>query len=194
MTQKIRLGERLLRIAEMVTSGASIIDVGTDHAYLPAYLLQNELVKSAKASDINLGPIQKAEATIRRYELLGKLELKQCPGLRDFSPNDADTIIIAGMGGEMIASILDQAPWVCDGEHRLLLQPMSSNEDLRCYLFNHHYYIMDERLALDSGRIYAILDVKGGYGLEVEYKPFEKYASRHVLKEELAGVYLENVI
>ena len=194
MAEKINLGGRLLRIAGMVLPGASIIDVGTDHAYLPAYLLQNGIVKNAKASDISLGPIRKAEATIHRYQLQGRLELKHCPGLRDFSEEDADTIIIAGLGGDTIAMILDEAPWLKSGKHRLLLQPMTSNDDLRRSLFQTGFSIRDETLAMDAGRLYTILDVRGGGKTGADREPFERFVSRHVLKEELAGAYLQRCL
>ncbi len=191
MARTIRLGERLMKIAGMVKRGASIIDVGTDHAYLPAYLLLCGAIDAAKASDIRPGPIARAEQTRRRFCLKDRLELFVCPGLRDFSTSDADTIIIAGMGGETIAAILDEAPWTRDGLHRLILQPMTSPGELRRYLFENGYEIYDEVLARDRGRLYTILDARGGGPGDSARLPFEYFASRHVLGDDLAGAYLE---
>jgi len=191
--QGIRLGARLLAIAKMIGKGASIIDVGTDHAYLPAYLIVSGTVDAAKASDIRIGPLQKAGQTARKHGLNSRLTLRCCPGLSGFSPEDGDTIVIAGMGGETIAEILEGAQWLRDGHHRLILQPMTSNEDLRDYLFRRGYTIRDEVLTKDGRKLYTILDVTGGAG-ERPRSSFERYVSRHVLKEALAEEYLNELL
>ncbi|MDP4109384.1 MAG: class I SAM-dependent methyltransferase [Bacillota bacterium] len=191
MPYTVRISDRLRKIADMVEFGSDIIDVGTDHAYLPAYLIQKGIAKSVKASDLRPGPLRKAELTVRKFGLGGALSLHLCPGLSGFTAEDADTVIIAGMGGETIAGILSEAEWTKDGRHRLILQPMTSNEDLRDFLFDNGYILRNEVLVKDAGKLYTILDAAGGDKENVKYAPFERYASRSLLKEELAGEYLD---
>lgn len=135
-------------------------DIGTDHAYLPIWAVRQGLTSYAIASDINQGPLDAALRNVIRYHTEGKMELRRSNGLQGFSPQDADDIVIAGMGGELIAKILAEASWLKDPEKRLILQPMTSPEELRLFLGEEGYCVRKEPVVEDGGRIYAVMLVE----------------------------------
>ena len=159
---KLELTPRLALLASWVPPGARLIDVGTDHGYLPAWLIQNGRIEEALASDLRPGPLSRAEDTARRCGVEGKMRLRLCPGLSAIRPEEGDTIAIAGMGGENIAMILSAAPWTADGQHTLLLQPQSRSEVLRRFLQDRGYRILREQLVWDRGILYPVLEARGG--------------------------------
>ena len=159
---KLELTPRLALLASWVPPGARLIDVGTDHGYLPAWLIQNGRIEEALASDLRPGPLSRAEDTARRCGVEGKMRLRLCPGLSAIRPEEGDTIAIAGMGGENIAMILSAAPWTADGQHTLLLQPQSRSEVLRRFLQDRGYRILREQLVRDRGILYPVLEARGG--------------------------------
>ena len=126
----IELSPRLRAVAELVPHGTRFADVGTDHAYLAVWLLQRGVVRHALVSDLRQGPLERARATAEHYGLMDRMTFRLCDGLRQISPEEADTIAIAGMGGETILSILAAAPWTKESGCRLLLQPMSEGRTL----------------------------------------------------------------
>lgn len=161
MEQKLTLQPRLRAIADLVPAGSRLADVGTDHGYIPAVLLLEGCVERAIASDIGAEPLEHARRTARQYGLTERMELRLCDGLRGISPEEADCVVIAGMGGDSISAILEAAPWTKNG-CTLLLQPMSKAEVLRRWLSENDYCVAAEQLAADKGVIYPILTVRGG--------------------------------
>ena len=131
MGKHLELTPRLRQIAAWVRQGAHLADVGTDHAYLPVWLTLQGRVASAIASDLRRGPLDRARETGRRYGVGDRITFRLGNGLAAVAPEECDTIVIAGMGGENIAQILAAAPWTADGRHTLLLQPQSRAEALR---------------------------------------------------------------
>ncbi len=166
----MNLSPRLLAVANSVRDGARIVDVGTDHAYLPAYLMMSGRVLSAIASDIGTGPIENARETVIKYDLQSKIDLRLSDGLRMISPDEVDDICICGMGGELIAQIIDNAVWLKSADKRLILQPMSAIDDLRIYLAENGFTTINEKLIRDSGRIYCII-IAEFTGTKLEYSP-----------------------
>lgn len=156
------LSPRLRLLADWVRPGASIADVGTDHAYLPVFLVLHGRVASAIASDLRPGPLHNARETGTDYGVTQQIDFRLGNGLASIGPEEADTILIAGMGGETIASILAAAPWTADGAHTLLLQPMTRSEVLRRFLAEHGYHITREQLVYDRGTIYPVLEAAAG--------------------------------
>ena len=128
--KRIALQPRLRLLAEMTPSGGRLADIGTDHGYLPVWLLQEGRIPSAIASDVGAEPLEHARRTAEEYETQG-LDFRLCDGLSGIEPEETDTVVIAGMGGETIRDILRAAPWAADGHHTLLLQPMTKVELLR---------------------------------------------------------------
>ena len=159
--RELALQPRLQLLADMVPAGSRLADVGTDHGYLPVYLLQQGRISRAIASDIVDGPLQHARQTAAEYEVDG-IDFRLCPGLDAIAPHEADTVVIAGMGGETIQAILSAAPWTADGSHLLLLQPMTKVEYLRKWLVDNGYAFTEERLVWDKDHLYPVFAVRGG--------------------------------
>ena len=181
MTPRLRL------LADWVPRGARLADIGTDHAYLPVWLLRNGRVASAIASDLRSGPLSRARETARVYDVLSSLELRLGNGLSGIASEETDCIVIAGMGGENIAAILAAAPWTADGKHILLLQPQTHAEDLRCFLMEHGYAITREALVRDRGTIYAVMEARTG---EMTLTEGQLYGGAALLHDPLEDRYL----
>lgn len=159
--KQLALQPRLHMLARLVPEGCRLTDVGTDHGYLPVALLQQGRISTAIASDIGAEPLEHARRTAVQYGV-DDMDFRLCAGLSGVAPEETDVIVIAGMGGETIISILQDAPWTADGQHRLLLQPMTKAAALRHWLADNGYTFTDEHLVEDKGRIYPILCVEGG--------------------------------
>ena len=157
----MELTPRLQAIAEQVPQGAHFADVGTDHGYLPVWLLCSGRIDSAIAADLREGPLDRARETAGRFGVEELISFRLCDGLSAIRPEEADTVAIAGMGGETIISILEAAPWTKEGT-LLLLQPMTGSAELRLWLQEHGYQITGERIACEGEKLYNILTVKGG--------------------------------
>lgn len=158
----IELSPRLRSVADLVPEGAVLADIGTDHAFLPVYLLQHDRIPRAVAADLREGPLNTAREHAAKYGLTERMRFCLCDGLSGLRPEDADTIAIAGMGGETIAAILAAAPWTRDGAHRLLLQPMSSVDELRKFFWETGYEIKQEHLNREGRRLYLTMEVGAG--------------------------------
>lgn len=184
--RKLELTPRLQKVADWVPQGARLADVGTDHAYLPAWLLLNGRIASAIASDLRAGPLRKAADTCARYGI-GNIELRLCGGLEALQPGEMDTIVIAGMGGETIASILAAAPWTADGRHTLLLQPMTKVETLRSFLAEHGYAIRREALVREKDTLYTLMLVEAG---EMTLTTGQAYGGVKLTEDPLGDRYL----
>ena len=161
MANKLELTPRLQLLADWVPQGAKLADVGTDHGYLPVWLSLQGRLTSAIASDLRKGPLEHAKETGRTYGA-ENIDYRLGNGLVGIGPEETDVIVIAGMGGENIASILEAAPWTADGAHTLLLAPHTKAEELRRYLMDHGYEILREELVYDRGTIYPIMEVTAG--------------------------------
>ena len=151
---------RLQKVAALVRPGSRLADIGTDHAYLPTALVQRGVCPTAIASDVRPGPVQAARRTVEAAGLSDKIDVRLGDGLEPIRPDEAEDIVIAGMGGETIAAILAAAPWVKDSRYRLILQPMTRGEELRRYLFGAGFAILEERAAADSRHVYAVLSAQ----------------------------------
>lgn len=157
----LALQPRLRAIADLVPDGARLVDVGTDHGFIPVDLLLSKRISSAIASDIGAAPLDHARRTAQQHGVTEGIEFRLCNGLADITPDEVDAVVIAGMGGDNIVSILEAAPWTMDNVF-LLLQPMSKAEVLRQWLPDNGYQVTAERLVADKGVIYPILSVRGG--------------------------------
>lgn len=163
MSEKVlKLQPRLRRIAEAVPDGARLADVGTDHAYLPVWLLREGRIPYAIASDIRQGPLEHARRTAEAYGVAAQMDFRLCAGLDRIAPDEADAVVVAGMGGETIVSILSAAPWLRESGAVLLLQPMTKAEVLRRWLAENGFRIASEHLVEAKGTIYAVLRAEAG--------------------------------
>lgn len=176
---KLELSPRLAAIAALVPEGARLADVGTDHAYLPVRLLLDGGIASAVATDVNEGPLQRGRETAERYGV-GTILFRRCDGLADVRADEVDTVVIAGMGGDLIARILAAAPWTKQAQ--LILQPMTAQEDLRRWLLENGYRIAKETLAQEGKKLYVILSATGGSS--TPYTPGELWAGHQTQGED----------
>ena len=155
------MNKRLLAIAEQIQPGKGMIDVGTDHGYLPSYLAKNGYPGALFASDINTGPLEAAKKTATMAGTSDRICFLLCDGLALCPPDAVDTIVIAGMGGDMIVKILDEAEWCMSEAYHLILQPMTKPEVVRYWLAYNEFGIESETLAED-GPLYQIISARFG--------------------------------
>lgn len=163
----MKLKKRLAAVAEKVPCGVSLADIGTDHAYLPIYLVQSGLISTAIAVEVHRGPYLTARETINALALQDKISLRFGDGLSVVRPGEADTVVMAGMGAKTIIEILTINPATTQTIRRLILQPMTASELLRHWLVNHGWYIKDEAL-VEEDRLYEIIVAEQGTSPELE--------------------------
>ena len=132
-------------------------DVGTDHAYLPIFLLEEGKISRAVCSDINAGPLLNAEKNAREHRLSEKMEFILADGAEQLSGKGITDIAICGMGGELIADIIERAPYLKDESLRLILQPMSKQAHLRCYLASRGFKISEEKYTVEGKHNYVTM-------------------------------------
>lgn len=151
-----KLSPRLEKIAGLVPESAAVADIGADHGYLSIFIEKNKSPKKIIACDINEKPLLSAQNNIKKTGCT-KIETRLSDGLENIEKDEVDTVIIAGMGGEVISGIIDRAPWLKSSKYTLLLQPMTAAADLRRFLNNNGYEITNEAAVKDAGKIYSII-------------------------------------
>lgn len=188
------MNKRLEAIAELVRDGRGLIDVGTDHGYLPVRLAQRAYAGFLCASDINPGPLDAARRTAREALLKDRIRFLLCDGLDDCPKERIDTIVIAGMGGDLICRILDRAEWCLDGAYSLILQPMTKAEVLRYWLVNNGFRLEEERLVRDGGRIYQIVCARFSANMPLSDAELFAGAFENIRDEALCREWLDALI
>lgn len=153
----MHLSNRLLAVANMVSTGNRLADVGTDHGYIPIYLIQQKKVPSAIAMDIRTGPLHRAEEHIRQQELGAYIETRLSDGVFALKQNEADTVLIAGMGGGLMKRILLEGEEVLQTVSELVLQPQSEVTQVRRFLCHHGYMITQEDMIEEDGKYYPMM-------------------------------------
>ena len=182
----LKLSNRLMAIASFVEKGASLADIGTDHGYLPVYLAQNGLVRGIIASDISAGSLMSARRCAAKHGVSGKITFIAAPGLSGVGETDADTVVIAGLGGETIAGILKAAPWTKHSGVRLILQPQTKIDKLCSFLHENGYVITGAKLARDNGKFYVIIGTQGGTAPLCSDPLFPAYMNDRIAKARRA--------
>lgn len=155
----IKLSKRLMHLADMVSEGVTLADVGTDHGYIPIWLLLNGKIKRAFAMDIVEGPLQRAKEHTKAYGLGDYITLRLSDGVRALAPQEADSILIAGMGGGVMLRILKEGRRVVDSARELILQPQSEIEKVREYLYGNGCVIDREDIVFEDGKYYFMMHV-----------------------------------
>lgn len=156
----MKLTDRLLKIASLASDGKKIADIGTDHGYIPVYLLKEGKVPFAVLADVNKGPLDNAHKEVIQNNLLDKVDLRLGSGIEILEIGEVEEVIIAGMGGILISELLEAKKEVAHNVEKLILQPMQAQEELRYYLLNNGYEILEEVLVREDFRIYEIIVAK----------------------------------
>lgn len=155
----MKLDSRLMAIADLVRYDKVFADIGTDHAYLPVYLVEKGIVNRGIAADLRVGPLENAREAVESYGYSDKIELRLSDGLDNFKENEVEEITVAGMGGLLISSFVERTHWLKNEDIHLILQPMTHVEELRKVLFDNGFVIDSEVVAKDGDKLYIILSV-----------------------------------
>ena len=155
----MKLSKRLQTIADFVKKGAVVADIGTDHAHIPIYLIKNNIISKAYACDINNGPLEKAKENINYYGVKN-IELRLSNGLEKLKTDEADTVIIAGMGGELITDILEKGRRFFESKRKFILSPHTKIDEVRKFLLSNGFEITKEDMCIDEGKFYTVMEVK----------------------------------
>ena len=188
------LSRRLQIVAQAVTPGHRVADVGTDHSYVPIYLIKNKCCETAIAMDVNRGPLERAQEHIQQEGLTGQIETRLSDGLKKLSPDEVDTVVIAGMGGDLICRILRQNSEFFEKGTEFVLQPQSEWFKVRHLLHGNNYRISNEWFLKEDGKYYVVLKaVKAEKeARDSLYYPEETdYIYGHLLIQEKHPVLLE---
>jgi tRNA (adenine22-N1)-methyltransferase len=156
-----KLTARLELVASFVRPGVPVADIGTDHAYLPVFLVNSGCSPCAVASDVKKGPLGRAKLTACEYGAEEKITFSLADGLDGVVPSQADDVVIAGMGGELIAEIISRCGWLKNPQKHLVLQPMTAQEELRDFLCENGYRIEKEAVADErhGSKLYLVMSV-----------------------------------
>lgn len=186
----IMISKRLETVAKMVTKGYIVADIGTDHGYVPIYLIKHHISPKVYAMDINAGPLRIAKANIENEGFEEQITLVQADGMEALKDGQADSVVISGIGGELIVQILKKSK-VNDTVKEFILSPHKNADVLRKYLNDHHYEISKEVMLEDGGKFYTI--IKAVHGNEEKYNPIELLYGRKLIesKDEVLKKYLQ---
>ena len=182
------ISKRLETVASFVSQGAVLLDVGSDHAYLPIELVEKGHIERAIAGEVVVGPYQSAVKNVENYGLSDKIQVRLANGLAAFDESDQVSVItIAGMGGRLIASILEEGFDKLAHVERLILQPNNREDDLRNWLQDHGFQIIAESILEEAGKFYEILVVEAGQmklsARDTRFGPF--------LSKEVSSVFVQ---
>ena len=166
---RLPVSARLECCAGLVPQGARAADIGADHGYLGISLLLNGRAEFVHASELREQPLRRAMENALRFGVADRMRFSRADGLDAVDPDEVDTIVCAGMGGDLIAQILDRCRWVRDPRYTLILQPQSSGNDLRRKLARMGFAIEQERLVRDGGFLYQAMVARFGNALLPDY-------------------------
>ena len=177
---KLPISKRLLRCAAFVPKGARVADIGTDHGYLGIYLLNQGIAAHVIAADLRQAPLQAARRNAAKYGVDARMEFRLSNGLAEIAPDEADTIVCAGMGGDLIVEILSRCAWLRTPVRRLILQPQSAGQELRRWLGENGFAVEREEPVQDGKFLYTVLLARPGEGKRLT--PGQQYVSPWLLE------------
>ena len=178
---KIELSKRLQAVADLVSPGMRLADIGTDHAYIPIYLMENEKIPQAIAMDINKGPLERAEEHIKAHGLEHQIQARLSDGMAKLQAGEADCAVIAGMGGALMIKILEEGRETAFQLQELVLQPQSELKKFRIYLLENGYRVLTEDIVCEDGKYYPMMKVKPGEMTGESWKPEELEYGKYLL-------------
>ncbi|MBQ6812222.1 MAG: SAM-dependent methyltransferase, partial [Agathobacter sp.] len=155
----IKLSKRMKAVSSMVTPGSILADIGTDHGYVPISLVQRKKIKKAIAMDVNKGPLKRAEEHIREAQLEEYIETRLSDGVKKLEVGEVNSILIAGMGGDLVIRIIKNGMEVCRSVDELILQPQSELGKVRKFLRENNFEIIDEDMVIEDGKYYPMMKV-----------------------------------
>jgi len=187
----MELSKRLRAVADLVTPGMRLADVGTDHGYVPIYLVERKLVPSAIAMDVNEGPLNRARENIREHGLEEWISTRLSDGLTNLKIEETDSVIAAGMGGGLVIRILSDQKEKAERLREIILQPQSGIAKVRKYLNENGWQIVEEDMVLEDGKYYPMM--KAVRGEEEPYSEAELEFGKLLLhkKHPVLKCYLE---
>ena len=182
------ISKRLELVASFVPQGTILLDVGSDHAYLPIELVERGQIEGAIAGEVVEGPYQSAVKNVEAHGLKEKIQVRLANGLAAFEETDQVSVItIAGMGGRLIARILEEGLYKLANVGRLILQPNNREDDLRIWLQDNGFQIVAESILEEAGKFYEILVVEAGQmkllASDIRFGPF--------LSKEISPVFVQ---
>ena len=190
---KLPISKRLLCCAEKVHKGARVADIGCDHGYLAIELLKSGTASYVHACDLRQMPLEKAKTNATRFGVSENIRFSQADGLAAIVDGEVDTVICAGMGGDLITQIIADCPWLKNDKYRLILQAQSSGQDLRRSLSEMGFGIEEETLVDDGGFLYQVMCVR--FGKAQNLTPGQQYISPQLLlsDSDLLLSYFERI-
>lgn len=189
----MQLSKRLQTVADTVTKGNTVADIGCDHAYIAIYLIEEAIAPKVIAMDINKGPLKRADDNIRARGYENSIETRLSNGLEKLKKEEADTILMAGIGGALMIRILEEGREVLKGSKELVLSPQSEINQVRKYLHENHFAIREEKMVLDEGKYYIVIKAVQAAGKE-EYEKEVFYQYGKLLLESKAPVLWDYLI
>ena len=184
----VKISNRLTTAAALVTQGYTLADVGTDHGYIPIYLLQQKKIPAAIAMDINEGPLERAKEHIALYGLQAYIQTRLSDGVAALKPGEVEAVLIAGMGGGLVMHILKDGEKICQSAKELILQPQSEIEHVREFLREEGYTILAEDMVYEDGKFYPMMKVQ----YQGENENAQKASEVLKLSDLYGGLLLQN--
>ena len=190
----MKLSKRLRAAADLVRQDAYIADVGTDHGYIPIFLLESGKCEKAFAMDVNEGPLKRARDHIAIHGLSRKIELRLSDGVKALEPGECECVVIAGMGGGLAIKILEEGKEVFQSLKEFVLQPQSELSKVREYLWKEGYQVVAEDMVEEDGKFYPMMKVTKG--TDEEYSNIELRYGRNLLKDNhpVLKIFLEKEV
>ncbi|MFZ5752778.1 MAG: tRNA (adenine(22)-N(1))-methyltransferase [Bacillota bacterium] len=185
----LNLSQRLLALARLVPQGSRVADIGTDHAFLPCYLVKEGIASFVIGVDVHEGPYQAACRTVRAYNVAEQVEIRRGDGLTALMPGEVDVVIIAGMGGSTGRDILENSPQVVEKLKKMIFQPMNGADVVRRWLSEHNWVITGEDIIYEDKRLFVVIAAEKGERTalteeEIHYGPL-LIKMRHPLLQEV---------
>lgn len=186
----MELSKRLQAVADLVSDGLIVADVGTDHGYIPIYLVETRKSPYALAMDVNKGPLMRAKEHIAEYGFRSLIETRLSDGVRALQVGECECVVIAGMGGALTVKILEEGKEIFKRLNEFVLQPQSELQKVREYLCQNEYSIVKENMVLDDGKFYPMFRVINGkspeyHSIELRYGKLLLEQKNAVLKDFL---------
>ena len=153
----LKISERLATVAGLIPQGSDFVDIGTDHGYVPIWLLQNGRIRSAIAMDVNKGPLARAKENRDKYGFTDVMDIRLSNGFEKLKPGEGESVLIAGMGGPLMIRIIEEGRTNASSIQTWVLQPQSEIPSVRRYLHEHGFVIVEEIMLKDEGKYYMAM-------------------------------------